>query len=327
MPGTRWSNLRTRGGRAAAVLGVTALSVGLAACGSSSSSSSSSSATTASAPAGGKPGSGKPAVTIGDKNFAEENILGALYAQALQAKGYTIKLKDNVGSSEIIYKALTAGQIDMYPEYTGTLLSAVAEQTKEPASAEAAYTEAKAFVEPKGFALLDKTPFYDSNALITQPAYASEHKLSSIADLKPLGKQVKLGGAPEFTTRFEGSIGLKKEYGVVPTFVPVSIELSYKAIEGGQVNVQSVFSTDGQLLGGKFKVLTDPKHVFGFQNVAPIVKKSVLDAEGPEFAETINKVSALLTIPAIQQMNKAVSIDKQSAATVAAQFLKANGLA
>jgi osmoprotectant transport system substrate-binding protein len=113
---------------------------------------------------------------------------------------------------------------------------------------------------------------------------------------------------------------------VVPTLVPVSIELSYKAIEGGQVNVQSVFSTDGQLLGGKFKVLADPKHVFGFQNVAPVVKKSVLAAEGPAFAETLNKVSALLTIPAIQQMNKAVSIDKQSASSVAAQFLKANGL-
>jgi osmoprotectant transport system substrate-binding protein len=327
MPDTRWSNLRTRGGRAAALFAVTALSVGLAACGSSSSSSSSSEATTSSTAAAGGPGAGKPAVTIGDKNFAEENILGALYAQALEAKGYKIKLKDNVGSSEIIFKALTAGQIDMYPEYTGTLLSAVAEQTKEPASAEAAYSEAKAFVEPKGFALLDKTPFYDSNALITLPAYAGENKLSSIADLKPLGKKVKLGGAPEFTTRFEGSIGLKKEYGVVPTFVPVSIELSYKAIEGGQVNVQSVFSTDGQLLGGKFKVLADPKHVFGFQNVAPVVNKKVLDAEGPAFAETINKVSALLTIPAIQQMNKAVSIDKQSAKTVAAQFLKANSLA
>ena len=85
------------------------------------------------------PGAGKPAVTIGDKNFAEENILGQLYAQALQAKGYTITLKENVGSSEIIYKALTSGQIEMYPEYTGTLLSAIAEQTKEPASAAAAY--------------------------------------------------------------------------------------------------------------------------------------------------------------------------------------------
>jgi osmoprotectant transport system substrate-binding protein len=88
-----------------------------------------------------------------------------------------------------------------------------------------------------------------------------------------------------------------------------------------------VFSTDGQLLGGHFTLLSDPKHVFGYQNVAPLVRNSVLVAEGPEFAATLNKVSSLLTIPAIQQMNKAVSIDKQSPVTVAGQFLKANGLA
>ncbi|HTB69965.1 MAG TPA: glycine betaine ABC transporter substrate-binding protein [Solirubrobacteraceae bacterium] len=266
-------------------------------------------------------------MTIGDKNFAEENILGQLYAQALKAKGFTINLKSEIGSTEIIYKALTAGQIDMYPEYTGVLLSAVAGQTKNPSSASQAASEAKAYVEKHGFTLLDTTPFYDSNVLITQPAYASAHKLASIADLKPLGKSVKIGGAPEFATRFEGLPGIKAEYGVAPTFVPVSIELSYKAIEGGQVNVQSVFSTDGQLLSGKFNELADPKHVFGFQNVAPVVKQSVLSAEGPAFAETINRVSALLTIPAIQQMNKAVSIDKQSPASVAEQFLKANALA
>ncbi len=92
------------------------------------------------------------------------------------------------------------------------------------------------------------------------------------------------------------------------------------------MDVQDVFTTDGQLLGGKFKVLADPKHVFGFQNVAPMVKQSVLAAEGPAFAETLNKVSALLTIKAIQQMNAAVSIDKQAATNVAAQFLAANGL-
>jgi osmoprotectant transport system substrate-binding protein len=112
----------------------------------------------------------------------------------------------------------------------------------------------------------------------------------------------------------------------VPTFKPIAIELSYKALESGQVDVQNVFSTDGQLLGGKFKVLADPKHVFGFQNVAPVIKQSVLTAEGPAFAITVNKVSSLLTIKAIQQMNAAVSIDKQSAATVAKEFLAANGL-
>jgi osmoprotectant transport system substrate-binding protein len=328
MPDTRWSRIKGVGGKATTLLAVTALSAGLAACGSSSSSSSSSSSTassTASIAAGG-PGAGKPAVTIGDKNFAEENILGALYAQALQAKGYKVNLKDNVGSSEIIYKAFSSGQIEMYPEYTGTLLSAVAEQSKLPTSAADAYKQAKAFIETKGATLLDYTPFYDSDALATLPAYASAHNLTSVGDLKSLGKSVKLGAAPEFATRFEGLLGLKKEYGLDPTFKPIAIELSYKALESKQVDVQDVFSTDGQLLGGKFKVLTDPKHVFGFQNVAPVVKQSVLSAEGPEFAATINKVSALLTIPAIQQMNKAVSIDKQSASSVAAQFLKANGL-
>ena len=237
---------------------------------------------------------GKPAVTVGDKNFAEENILGALYAQALQAKGYKVTLKDNVGSSELIYKALTAGQIDMYPEYTGVLLSAIAGQTRNPTSATAAYQQAKAFVETHGLTLLDYTPFYDSNAFAALPSYASKYSLASIADLKPLGKNVRLGGAPEFATRFEGLPGLKQEYGVNPTFVPVAIELSYKALESGQVNVQNVFTTDGQLLSGKFKLLSDPKHVFGFQNVAPVVRQSVLAAEGPAFAETLNKVSALL---------------------------------
>jgi osmoprotectant transport system substrate-binding protein len=319
----RWDRLKSGIAMAFALV---ALSLGIAACGSSSNSSSGTTASTAASTASG-PGAGKPPVTIGDKNFTEENILGQLYSQALVAKGYKVTVKENVGSSTIIYKALTSGQIDMYPEYTGTLLSAVANQTKEPASAEAAYQEAKAFVEKDGLTLLSYTPFYDSDALATLPSYASAHNLSSIADLKPLGKSVILGGPPEFATRYEGLLGLKQVYGVVPTFKPIAIELSYKALEGGQVNTQVVFSTDGQLLSGKFKVLTDPKHVFGFQNVAPVVKKSVLVAEGPAFEQTLNSVSALLTLHAIQQMNAAVSIDKQSAATVAHQFLVANGLA
>jgi osmoprotectant transport system substrate-binding protein len=326
----RRSRLSTFASGISVALSVVALTGGLAACGKSKSStnSTSSAATTtaASTPASNGSGVGKPTVTIGDKNFAEENILGALYAQALESKGYKVTLKDNVGSSEIIYKALTSGQIELYPEYTGTLLSAIAEQAKAPTSALDAYKEAKAFVEKHGLTLLDYTPFYDSDALATLPNYTSAHKLSSVADLKPLGKSVKLGGAPEFATRFEGLLGLKKEYGVDPTFKPIAIELSYKALESSQVDVQDVFSTDGQLLGGKFKILADPKHVFGFQNVAPVVKQSVLNAEGPAFEQTLNQVSALLTIKAIQQMNAAVSIDKQPAKSVAAQFLKANGL-
>jgi osmoprotectant transport system substrate-binding protein len=320
MKGGGWSRLRLL--LAAGSLALVA-SVALAACGSSKKSSTGAAASGSSS----SPGAGKPAVTIGDKNFPEENILGALYAQALRAKGYSVTLKDNIGSTEIIYKALKAGRIAMYPEYTGILLTAIANETKVQASAKAAYEKAKAFVEKDGLTMTQETPFFDSDALGTTAVYASKHNLSSIEDLKPLGKSVTLGGAPEFATRFQGLVGLKKEYGVDPTFKPIAIELSYKALEGGQVDVQDVFTTDGQLLNGKVKLLSDPKHVFGFQNVAPVVKKSVLAAEGPAFEETLNKVSALLTTKAIQQMNAAVTIDKQSASAVAHQFLVANGLA
>jgi osmoprotectant transport system substrate-binding protein len=321
MPDSRMSRVRKLGRWVATLFAFAGLVAGLAACGSSSTSSSSTPTSVSSSP-----GTGKPAVTIADKNFPEENILGQLYAQALDAKGYNITLLSELGSSEIIYKAFASGRVEMYPEYTGIFLTAIAGETTPPKSAEDAYKQAKAFAETKGATMLNYTPFYDSDALAVLPGYASENNLSSIEDLKPLGKKVKLGGAPEFATRFQGLVGLKQEYGVDPTFKPIAIELSYKALESKQVDAQDVFTTDGQLLDGKFKLLSDPKHIFGYQNVAPIVKKSLLDEEGPEFAATINQVSALLTIPAIQQMNKAVTIEKQSPKSVATQFLKANGL-
>lgn len=319
--------------------GVLALATALvlAACGSSSSSSSpgsaSSSSSSASAttsvgkPAATGPGVGKPAVTIGDKNFTEEYILGALYQQALEAKGYKVTLKGNIGTSEITYKALTSGQIDMYPEYTGTLLTAIAGDNRPPTSAKQTYDLARAFVEKHGFTLLNQTPFYDSDALAGTKAYVQGHHLKTIGDLKKLGKSVKLGGAPEFATRYAGLVGLKKVYGINPTFVPLAIGITYKAIDSGQVDLFDAFTTDAQLTSGKYALLADPKRVFGFQNVAPVVSKSVLKAEGPAFAQTINKVSSLLTLPAVQKMNAAVALDQQPPDKVAHQFLAANGLA
>ncbi len=317
------------------------LATSLAACGSSSKSSSSSTTTTKSAAASttsgptqstppsatSGPGVGKPPVTIGDKNFTEEYILGALYSQALAAKGYKVTLKGNIGSSEIIWKALTSAQIDLYPEYTGTLLSAIAGDEKPPTSAAQTYALAQAYALKHGYVLLKQTPFYDSDALAVTKAFAAKNHLSTIADLKKLGHSLKLGGAPEFATRFSGLVGLKKEYGIDPTFVPLAIGITYKAIDDGQVDTFDAFTTDAELTSGKYVLLTDPKRVFGFQNVTPVVKKSLLASEGPAFAQTLNKVSSLLTLPAIRKMNAAVALDQQSPQVVAKEFLKANGLA
>src|SRR3954470_17460752 len=99
---------------------------------------------------GDQPGKGKPAITIGSKSFTEEAILGQLYGQALQAKGFKVTFKPNIGETEIADKALTSGKVDMYPEYTGTTLSVVAGQKSEARSAEDAYSQAKAFYEKRG---------------------------------------------------------------------------------------------------------------------------------------------------------------------------------
>jgi osmoprotectant transport system substrate-binding protein len=276
---------------------------------------------------GDQPGKGKPAVTIGSKDFTEQFILGQLYKQALEAKGYKVTFKQNIGSTEVIDKALTSGKIDMYPEYTGTILSVVAGQSKRPTSAADAYTAAKKFQEGRGFTLLSATPFYNSDAMGVTKQYAQKNGLKSIADIKKLGAKFTWGAPPESRNRFEGLKGLKEVYGLTAMkFKPLQIGLQYKALDSGRVDAADVFTTDGALQRGKYVVLKDPKFIFGFQNVAPVVSQKVLDKMGPEFAETLNAVSAKLTTEAIQRMNAAVDIDKRKPAAVAKAFLAANQL-
>jgi osmoprotectant transport system substrate-binding protein len=273
------------------------------------------------------PGTGKPAVVLGDKNFPEENILGDLYQQALQAQGYKVTLKPNLGSTEIAWKALQSGQIQGYPEYDGTLLATVAGITKNPANATAAATQTRNWAAKHGYTFTNATPFSDSDAIAVLTSYAKAHGLKTIGDLGKLGAAVKIGGAAEFQTRYpDGLLGLNRIYKIHPTFVPLSIPSFYTALDKDQVNAAAVFTTDPPLKTGRYTVLKDTKFIFGFQNVGMVVKTSVAKAEGSAFTSTINKVSALLTQKAIIVLNSAVEVDKESAAKVAAAFLKPNHL-
>jgi osmoprotectant transport system substrate-binding protein len=317
--------------RLAIALGAIAVCVALAACGSSSNTSSTRKSTaapasTSSSTSGALPGKGKPTVVLGDKNFDEEYLLGALYQQALQAQGYTIKLKGNIGSSELIYKALQSGQIQAYPEYDGTLLTAIYNDTTPPTSAAQTYSLTQADAKKAGYELTTPTPFADADALAATKKFATAHSLKDIADLASQ-KSIVYGAPAENRTRYDGLLGLEKVYHLHNLkFVPLAEGLNYKALDSGQVQVATVFTTDPQLQSGKYTVLTDSKGLFGFQNVAMVLKPSLLTAEGPAFEATINKVSALLTLPAIIKMNAAVQLDDQSPASVAQTFLKANGL-
>jgi osmoprotectant transport system substrate-binding protein len=264
---------------------------------------------------------------IGTKNFAEQFLLGELYKQALEAKGFPVELKENIGSTEIIHQALNDGALDMYPEYLGVLLSEVASVRKRPASPTAAYRAARAYEERNGFTLLGMTPFSDANALAVKPAFARRNDLKSIADLAKVPGGVKIGAPPEFRTRFEGLVGLAQRYRLRDaTAQPMAIGAQYAALDSGRVDAAAVFTTDGQLAGGKYVLLDDPRGVFGTQHVAPIISRAALRTRGPRLQAVIDAVSKRLTAAAMQKMNAAVQLRGRASANVANEFLRGEGL-
>jgi osmoprotectant transport system substrate-binding protein len=272
----------------------------------------------------------KGSVTIGSKNFTESIILGEVYKQALEAKGYDVKLQSSIGSTEIIDKSLRNGHIDLYPEYTGTMLTAVYTEDEPQESAESTYARAKELYEEDGFTLFAKTPFTNSDALAVTKATAARDGLAEIGDLTKLDS-FKLGGLPEFATRLQGLPGLEKAYGIEHAkveFIPLSgnVGSSYEALSEGTVDVAAIFSTDPQLASGRYVVLEDTKAVFGFQNVAPVVSQKVADELGAGFRDALDAVSAKLTQEAVISMNSAVTIQKHQVADVARAFLIDNGL-
>jgi osmoprotectant transport system substrate-binding protein len=266
-------------------------------------------------------------IIVGTKNFPEEYILGELYKQALTGAGFTVSYKENIGSTELMTTALQSGKINFYPEYTGVIVQDVFHKANSPKTAAATYALAKQLEAAKGYTLLNATPFYDTDVIAVTNATAKKYGLKSIGDLQKVGA-FKLGGFPECKTRNTCFVGYTKQYGLSKaSFLSLGSISAYAALDAGKVLAADVFSTDPPLSKpSKYTVLADPKHVTGFQNVAPIVKTSLASQLGPKFASTVNAVSKDLTLAAILAMNKAVEVDKANPATVAAAFLKANNL-
>jgi len=263
-----------------------------------------------------------PTITIGTKNFTEQYILGELYARTLRKAGFRVTLKSDIGSSEIIDKALTAGSLDMYPEYTGVLLSEIAGDRRRPHTPGQTYQRAKAFEEKRGFTLLAATPFSDSNALAVLPAYARAHKLTSIMDLKNV-PGVRIGALPEFQTRFEGSVGLNSVYGLGRfRFVPLQFPDRYGALDKGKVDVLAVFTTEGQLSAARYRVLSDPRNLFAFQNLAPVIRRDLARKYGARLTGPVDALSRRLTTDAMRRMNAEVDLKGEKPSVVAARFIK-----
>jgi osmoprotectant transport system substrate-binding protein len=276
---------------------------------------------------GVKKAAAKPTIVLGTKNFTEEYILGQLYGQALQAKGFTVKYKGSFGSSELANTAIKSGKMNFYPEYTGIIVLDLAHAKSFPQTASATYNAAKSFEQKQGLTLLKRTPFVDSDTFTMLTKTANKLGVSKISDLKKV-KHFSYAGFPECKTRPTCLLGLKNTYGLKQVkFVPLGSVSVYTLIDKGQVTGGDGFSTDPQQNSKKYKALIDNKHIYGFQNVAPVVSKKLLKGSaGQQIASICNKVSNLLTLKAMRAMDKAAYVQKQTPKQIANKFLKANGL-
>jgi osmoprotectant transport system substrate-binding protein len=309
------------------VLAAVAMAVGVAACGSDNNDESS---TTSAGLIQKNPANSGVKLTIGSKNFTEEYILGQIYAQGLEAAGYDVKTKLNLGSETIALSALKAGEISGYPEYTSTALGSFFQvpANKIPHDAQEAYSQAKADLEKEGLTAFPPTPFADSNAVGTLTSTANKLGLTTISDLKGKSQNLVLAGSPECRERIDCLAGLEKNYGLkFKQFTPVDIGLRYTVLDKGDADLSIVFTSDAQLANSnKYTVLEDDKGLIPAGNVIFITSKKVADQAGPDFAKVIGQVQQNLTLPVIQELNARVDIDKEEPAKVAHDYLKSSGL-
>jgi len=303
----------------AGLIGVAVLAIA-AGCGSSSGSGAGSSSTPSAAVDG-------TSVTIADKGFAESQIVAQLYAQALEAQGYKASVK-SLGSSDIADAAVKKGDIDLYPEYTGTAYNVLLGKTDVP-SAEAEYQAIKTAYAGEGLTTLTPSPYSNDNRVACTQDAVDKYNLKTLSDLGRASSNITYSANPEHLTRTDGLPLLKRVYGVnFKDVKSVALNLRYKPVEDGQAQCVYAFGTDPQIAKDKLVVLTDDKGRFQGLNYAnfPVINTRFFTAQPPVFQQTINKVDALLTEEAITKLNASVSLDNEDPSDVAGTFLKDNGI-
>jgi osmoprotectant transport system substrate-binding protein len=324
---------KTRLGMAFAMLAALALAIGVSACGSSSDSSSSTSSEAESGGGGAivsNPANGKVSLTIGSKNFPEQEILGEIYAQGLKAAGYKVKSDLSLGSETVAHKAVQSGAVSGYPEYASTALTSFfgLEPEEVPSDGTEAWEKANEEFEKEGLVAFEPTPFASANAVGLLKSTAEKYGLENVSDLEGVSEKLSLYGSPECRQRIDCLAGLEKLYGLkFKSFHPVDISLRYTVLEKEQADLSILFTTDPQLSAekNKFVILKDDKHVFPAGNVIFVTTPKVVEKAGSDYEKTIVQVQKGLTLPVMQELDARVELEKQTPKEAAAAYLKSAG--
>jgi osmoprotectant transport system substrate-binding protein len=276
-------------------------------------------------------------VKIGSKNFTEQLILGEMYAMLLEKAGIPVQKRLNLGGTAVAHEALKKGEIDLYPEYTGTGLTVILQTPIESVQAtpvpagetidDRVLTLVQEGYAKDGLVWLDQSPFNNTQALAVKRAFAEEKGIATISDLAKIAGETIIVAPSDFVERPDGLKGLQDAYGMsFKEALSVEPGIRYQAIEQDKAQVVLAFGTDGQVSGLDLVLLEDDKSLWPPYHVAPVVRQATLDAY-PALADTLNALAPLLTDEAMSALNWQVDgPDKLEPDEVAEAFLKENGL-
>jgi osmoprotectant transport system substrate-binding protein len=269
-------------------------------------------------------------ITVGSKNFTEQKVLGEIFAQGLQAAGFTVEKQLNLGDEKTAFAALRSGEIDAYPEYTGTALLSFfgVRADRIPKDPQEAFEQVRTNMEERNITALAPTPFTSSNEVGVTQETADQDSLRTISDLSRVDQEFTLYGSPECRQRTDCLKGLQQVYDLdFKRFRSVDIALRHEVLTKGQADASIVFTTDPQIKREGFVLLEDDKSMFPPYNSTLLVRNQIAQGDaGQNLQDVIEQVQEGLTAEVMQELNARVDLDKKTPEQVAGEYLKESGL-
>jgi osmoprotectant transport system substrate-binding protein len=267
-------------------------------------------------------------IVVGSKNFTEQAILGELIAEHLEAKtGLMVERRFYLAGSYICHQTILAGRIDIYPEYTGTALTAILKE-KPQGSAEDVYARVKEEYERRfGLVVTEPLGFDNTFAIVIRGEDARPLHLHTISEAARYTPQWRAGFGYEFMERPDGYQGLARTYGLKFAAPPriMDLGLLYRALEEKQVDLVAGSATDGLIAALDMAVLEDDRHYFPPYQAVPIVRSATLDRH-PAVRQALDELGGKISAEEMRRMNYAVDGEHRDVKEVAREFLKSKGL-
>jgi len=267
-----------------------------------------------------------PTITVGSTNFGEQEILGEIFATALEDAGYPVERKFQLGSREVVNPALKSGEIDLMAEYTGALLNF--EGGTPSTDSDRTWNDLRAALEGSGVTALAYAPAEDKDGLAVTAQTAQDLGVSKISDLARYNGQLVFGGPPECPEREFCLLGYQDVYGLeFKEFRPLDTggPITVAALEGGEIDVGALFTSDGVIAAKDFVLLEDDRNLHPAQNIVPVIRTEIVDEYGDDLTDLLESIAAAITTAELSEMNKQFGIDAVDADVLAAEWLETNG--